>query len=103
MFLVKYLRANCLMKKWLNDNIHCHGSRLTADELVQKVTCRPLVLKTTNYLKKSLSFQTIYPMITLLHLELPATNSAPKTSLNFSSNPRAANPTVICRLGDIRD
>ena len=47
------------VKKWLNDNIHCHGSRLTADELVHKVTCRPLGVEDfTNYLKKK--FNALY-------------------------------------------
>ncbi|HEX9749851.1 MAG TPA: carboxypeptidase M32 [candidate division Zixibacteria bacterium] len=30
------------LKKWLNDNIHHHGQRYRADELVQRVTGKPL-------------------------------------------------------------
>ncbi|MEE3234135.1 MAG: carboxypeptidase M32 [Candidatus Latescibacterota bacterium] len=47
------------VKKWLNENIHSYGSRLTADELVQQVTGRPLGVEDfTNYLKKK--FNSLY-------------------------------------------
>tara|TARA_B100000902_G_scaffold127630_1_gene127055 strand:- start:491 stop:919 length:429 start_codon:yes stop_codon:yes gene_type:complete len=47
------------VKKWLNENIHSHGSRLTAEELVQNVTGRSLSTEDfTNYLKKK--FNSLY-------------------------------------------
>ncbi len=47
------------VKNWLNENIHSYGSRLTAEELVQNVTGRPLSTEDfTNYLKKK--FNSLY-------------------------------------------